>query len=123
MASGTFPPGSTALPGYTGAVPGYKVTPEELTAAAGFIENRAAEIEAKIAALGVYVQSLNEYWQGSAHQAFETLMADYNIYARMLHNALTDVVGGLRGNYVNYVASEQANIANIRKVDLPPAKF
>lgn len=102
---------------------GYRVTPEEVSAAATYVDKTAADIDAKINTLGVYVASLAEYWQGSAHIAFETLMADYNIYARMLHNALADVANGLRGNYVNYVDSEQANLANIHRVVLPPAKF
>jgi uncharacterized protein YukE len=55
---------------------GYKVTPQDLSAAASFVDTRAADIEAKIAALGTYVNSLGVYWQGPAHGAFETLMAD-----------------------------------------------
>ena len=105
------------------SMPGYKVTPGDVNAAATYVDNRAADIDSKISTLGTYVAGLSEFWQGSAHTAFETLMADYTIYARMLHNALADVAGGLRGNYVNYIESENTNLGNIHKVALPPAKF
>jgi hypothetical protein len=60
---------------------------------------------------------------GPAWGQFETLMADYKIYATMLQNALTDIASGLNGNYVNYSDAEAANLANIVKVQLPAAKF
>ena len=104
-------------------MPGYKVTPEDLSAAASYVDVRASDIEAKIAALGAYVNGLDVYWQGPAHGAFETLMSDYNIYATMLQNALTDIASGLRGNYVNYSSAEASNLNNIVKVNLPAAKF
>jgi WXG100 family type VII secretion target len=102
---------------------GFKITPEELANAATFVDGRSADIEAKISALGAYAQGLGVYWTGSAHNAFETLMADYQTYATMLQNALTDIASGLRGNYVNYSGSEAANLANIVKVQLPKANF
>lgn len=105
------------------SMPGYKVTPGDVSTAATYVDNRAADIDTKINTLGTYVAGLAEYWQGSAHAAFETLMADYTLYARMLHNALADVASGLRGNYVNYTESEQTNLNNIHRVALPPAKF
>jgi WXG100 family type VII secretion target len=105
------------------AMIGYKVTPEELAAAASYVDVRATDIEAKIAALGAYVNGLSVYWQGPAHGSFETLMADYRIYATMLQNALTDVASGLNGNYVNYSEAEATNLRNIVKVQLPAAKF
>ena len=73
--------------------------------------------------LVVMPSGLGVYWQGSAHNAFDTLMNDYDIYARMLHDALTDIASGLRGNYVNYADSEQTNLNNIVTVDLPAPKF
>ncbi|MFE7594740.1 WXG100 family type VII secretion target [Kitasatospora sp. NPDC057512] len=102
---------------------GYKVTPDDVSAASVYVTNQAGEIDTKIATLRTYVAGLSGCWQGSAHGAFEVLMADYDIYARMMHDALTDIASGLRGNYVNYVESEQANLANLRQVTLPPAKF
>jgi WXG100 family type VII secretion target len=107
----------------TAPMAGYKVTPEDLSAAAGYVDVRASDIEAKIAALGTYVNSLSVYWTGPAHGQFETLMADYHIYATMLQNALTDIGSGLRGNYVNYSAAEATNVGNLVKVNLPPPNF
>ncbi len=121
-------PGTPNIPGATMA--GYRVTPDDLSAAATYVDGRASDINAKIQSLGTYVAGLSEYWQGPAQQAFETLMADYHIYADMLNNALTDIASGLRGNYVNYQTTEQTNLANIVRVDLPapnvnlpPARF
>lgn len=105
------------------AMAGFKVTPDDVSAAASYVDVRAADVDAKIQALGTYCQGLSVYWTGSAQQAFETLMADYHIYAMMLQNALVDISSGLRGNYVNYSAAESTNIANIVKVQLPKAKF
>jgi WXG100 family type VII secretion target len=102
---------------------GFKVTPQEVAAAASYIDGRAADIDAKIAALGGYVANLASYWQGPAQQAFDTLMADYRTYALILHNALADIAHGLRGNYVNYSAAEQSNLSNVVSVKLPAASF
>src|SRR5579871_1705730 len=102
MASTSIPPP------LGGAGSGFKVTPEDVAAAAAYIDGQAADIDGKISALGSYVAGLATYWQGSAHQAFETLMADYRTYALMLHNALTDIASGLRGNYVNYSTAEKS---------------
>jgi len=111
-------PGTPNQPG--AAMAGYWVTPDDLSSAATFVDGRASDINTKIQALGTYVNGLGDFWQGPAHQAFDTLMADYHIYADMLNNALTDIAKGLRGNYVNYQSTEQTNLANIVKVELPP---
>jgi WXG100 family type VII secretion target len=102
---------------------GFRVTPDDVSGAASYIQGQAEEIDTKIASLRTYVAGLDQYWQGSAHQAFETLMSDYHVYATMLHNALADISQGLRGNYVNYADGEAANLSNIAKVQLPPARF
>jgi WXG100 family type VII secretion target len=115
---------STSIPPPVGgAGSGFKVTPQDVAAASTYIEGQAADIDGKIAALGSYVAGLATYWQGPAQQAFDTLMADYRTYALMLHNALTDIASGLRGNYVNYSETERSNLSNIVRVHLPAAKF
>ncbi|MFE0460002.1 WXG100 family type VII secretion target [Kitasatospora sp. NPDC058965] len=106
-----------------GTMAGYRVTPDDVAAASAYVAGQAADIDAKIAVLRTYVAGLGNHWQGSAHTAFETLMADYDVYARMMHDALTDIASGLRGTYVNYAESEQANIAGLQQVQLPPASF
>ncbi|MEU3460552.1 WXG100 family type VII secretion target [Streptomyces sp. NPDC006733] len=109
--------------GNGGGMAGYSVTPEGVASAAAYVTTQAVDVDAKIAALRTYVAGLGNIWQGSAHAAFETLMMDYDIYARMMHDALSDIASGLRGNYVSYTESEQANLANLRHVQLPAAKF
>jgi WXG100 family type VII secretion target len=88
----------------------YKVTPEYLQQASSDTTKTALEIETELAALKAFVASLEDVWGGIAHDQFQVLMADYDTYATMLHNALTGIAGGLQGNYVNYVESEQTNV-------------
>ena len=60
-----------------------------------------------------------------AAATFQSLMADYDTFAQMLNNALTDIASGLRGNYVNYTSAEQQNIGNLKQVNgaIPGANF
>jgi WXG100 family type VII secretion target len=95
----------------------YRVTPEYLSQAATSTDNTAAEIDIILAQIRSYVVNIEASWQGVAQQTFQTLMAEYDIYARMLHDSLTDIASGLRGNYVNYTDSEQTNINNLRSLD------
>ncbi|HEY2576778.1 MAG TPA: WXG100 family type VII secretion target [Streptosporangiaceae bacterium] len=107
----------------TASMAGYRVMLDDLSAAASYVDLRSSDIEARIATLGTYVNSLNVYWQGPAHGQFETLMMDYQKYASMLQNALTEIANGLRGNYTNYSAAENTNLGNLAKVNLPPPNF
>jgi hypothetical protein len=52
-------------------------------------------------------------------------MADFQTYARMLHNSLDDIGSGLQGNFVNYVQTEEANLADLVPLDgiIPPANL
>jgi WXG100 family type VII secretion target len=99
----------------------YRVTPEYLANASSNTASTAAEIAAQLAGLKTYVTSLETSWQGIAHNQFQTLMAEYDIYARMLHDALEGISKGLQGNYVNYGESEQQNLTNLAALgeDLP----
>jgi WXG100 family type VII secretion target len=101
----------------------WRVTPDDLQQASAFVTSQAEEINSEVQALGNYAQSLSQFWQGSAQQAFETLMSDYHTYATMLDNALTDIASGLQGNYVNYSNAEQANLNSIVSVQLPAPNF
>jgi WXG100 family type VII secretion target len=95
----------------------YRVTPEYLSNAATSTDNTAAEIDAILGQVRAYVVNLEASWQGIAFNTFQTLMAEYDIYAKMLHDSLTDIASGLRGNYVNYTESEQTNINNLSSLD------
>ncbi|KIF67436.1 CFP-10-like protein [Streptomyces sp. AcH 505] len=101
----------------------YRVTPEYLANASSNTASTAAEIAAQLGELKTYVTSLETSWQGIAHNQFQTLMAEYDIYARMLHDALEGISKGLQGNYVNYEDSEQQNLNNLASLgeDLPKA--
>jgi WXG100 family type VII secretion target len=95
----------------------YRVTPEYLSASATSTDNTAAEIDVILAQIRAYVVNLEASWQGVAQQTFQTLMAEYDVYAKMLHDSLIDIASGLRGNYVNYTESEQTNINNLKSLD------
>jgi WXG100 family type VII secretion target len=99
----------------------YAVTPEYLAQARSDTIKTAQSIEQKLADLKAYVQQMEDTWGGVAYKTFVTLMQDYDTYARMLHDALTDIASGLQGTYINYVQSEEQNINNLRALgeDLP----
>lgn len=94
----------------------FTVTPEQVQAAAQSANATAENIEQQLTALKNYVVSLEGQWKGMAAGAFTSLMADYDIYAQMLHQALTGIGSGLQGNYVNYSQSEEQNITNLQSV-------
>ncbi|MGW1726751.1 WXG100 family type VII secretion target [Streptomyces sp. NPDC002306] len=95
----------------------FKVTPEMVSQAATSCDTTAGEIQGQLADLKSYVVNLEGWWQGIAQDTFQALMQEYDIYSRMLHDALTDIASGLRGNYVNYTDAEQQNIASINAIE------
>ncbi|MFI8527560.1 WXG100 family type VII secretion target [Promicromonospora sukumoe] len=95
----------------------YRVTPEYIQNAATSTDATAQEIDMILGQIRVYVASLESSWQGMAHTTFQTLMSEYDIYARMLHESLTGMASGLRGNYINYTETEQRNVENLRALD------
>ncbi|MEV0279353.1 WXG100 family type VII secretion target [Streptomyces sp. NPDC050610] len=103
----------------------FKVTPEMVAAAAVSCDNTATDVEAKLANLKSYVIQLEQSWQGIAHNTFQIYMAEYDTYAQMLHQALTAIASGLRGNEVNYKESEQAALQRIHTLqsELPAARL
>jgi hypothetical protein len=44
-------------------------------------------------------------------------MADYDLFAQKLQEALTGIANGLRGTYVNYDQSEVRNITNLQNLE------
>jgi len=99
----------------------YRVTPEYLASASSNAQSTAEKIAAELAQIKNYVLSLEADWQGIAHNQFQTLMQEYDTYARMLHDALSGISQGLRGNYVNYKESEEQNLNNLLRLgeDVP----
>ncbi|MFF7475112.1 WXG100 family type VII secretion target [Streptomyces sp. NPDC008092] len=95
----------------------FKVTPEQISSAAVSCDSKAAEIQDQLTNLKNYVANMEASWQGIAQDTFLALMQEYDIYSRMLHDALTDIASGLRGNYVNYGDAEQQNINSINTIE------
>ncbi|MFE7115724.1 WXG100 family type VII secretion target [Streptomyces sp. NPDC057654] len=103
----------------------FRVTPQMIADAAVSCDNTAADVEAKLANLKSYVMQLEQSWQGIAHDTFQIYMAEYDTYAQMLHQALTSIASGLRGNEVNYKESEQDALQRIHTLqsELPTARL
>lgn len=95
----------------------FKVTPEQISEAAASCDSTAGEIQGQLSDLKSYVVNMEGWWQGIAQDTFQALMQEYDIYSRMLHDALTDIASGLRGNYVNYSDAEQQNITSINTIE------
>jgi uncharacterized protein YukE len=64
-------------------------------------------------------------WQGVASGTFQVLMHDFDVFAEMLNQALTDIAQGLNGNYVNYASTEEEIVKGLRSVNgsIPGANF
>jgi WXG100 family type VII secretion target len=103
----------------------FAVTPQYVQAAAQSANTTAENISTQLSALKSYVVSLEGQWKGIAASTFSSLMADYDIYAQMLNQALTGIGSGLQGNYVNYTQSEEQNISNLQAVNgvIPGGNF
>lgn len=99
----------------------YRVTPEYLAGASTNTARTAGEIANSLQEIKSYVLSLESHWQGIAHNQFQTLMQEYDIYARMLNDALMGISKGLQGNYANYKESESQNLSNLSSLgaDIP----
>jgi len=95
----------------------YRVTPEYILEAARSTELTAQEIDMILGQIRAYVTSLEASWQGTAHRTFQNLMAEYDRYARMLHESLTGMASGLQGNYVNYTETERTNVEALRALE------
>lgn len=94
----------------------FQVTAQYVATAATSCRNTASDIQEELASLQTYIVNLEDWWQGIASTTFQDLMTEYQTYSTMLYNALSDIAGGLNGNYVNYTDTERANIATITSV-------
>jgi WXG100 family type VII secretion target len=103
----------------------YHVTTQTVATAAANTRTTAADIATIITDVRSYVVSLEDSWGGVSANRFQELMTDYDIFARMLQDALEGIAKGLEGTYVNYHDSEAANLASLEGIDLgtPPALF
>lgn len=103
----------------------FAVTPQYVQQAAQSANSTAENISMQLTALKNYVVSLEGQWKGIAANTFSSLMADYDVYAQMLNQALTGIGSGLQGNYVNYSQSEEQNISGLQTVNgaIPGGNF
>lgn len=95
----------------------YRVTPEYLANAATDTSAAASDIRAWLDEIKTYVNSLEAVWGGITHDRFVALMNEYDLLAKMLHDALTDISSGLHGNYINYRDSEERNLTNLQNIE------
>ncbi|MER7277845.1 WXG100 family type VII secretion target [Dactylosporangium sp. NPDC000244] len=93
------------------------VTPEYISAAATNCHDTATLIRQELDTLKKYVEQLQDQWHGVAAGSFGALMHNYDTFGNMLYNALNDIGSGLQGNYVNYEATEEANVKSLVAVD------
>ncbi|MEV6029088.1 WXG100 family type VII secretion target [Streptomyces sp. NPDC052036] len=91
----------------------YKVTPEQIQVAAQSCDGTAKDVADALNNLKSYVVGTEQWWQGIPQNTFQELMQEYDTYATMLHDALTDIASGLRGNFVNYTEAGQSDINSI----------
>ena len=103
----------------------FKVTPEYVSNAATNCVTTADQIQTQLGVLRNYVVSLESTYHGVAAATFQSLMTNYDVFSKMLDNALRDIGSGLSGNYVNYTATEEANIAQLVAIngDIPGANL
>jgi WXG100 family type VII secretion target len=101
---------------YQSGMKGYRITPEEMRNMSHQTLQTAEGIQTQLNALRLFVTDLEHQWHGVASGTFNALMADWDIYAHMLHQSLVGISDGLKGNYVNYTNSEESNISNLRTV-------
>lgn len=116
-----FGPGPVVGP--VGLEQGFWVTPAELEQAATRTQSGAARVEEHLLQLKNYVMNLENFWTGSAHTQFLELMGNWDVYAKMLNDALIDIARGMEHNKVNYQEGELANLRNLQNVELPPVRF
>jgi WXG100 family type VII secretion target len=102
-----------------------KATPENINMVSGQCHSTADQIDGELSSLKAYVVSLQDTWHGVAANNFGTLMQDFDTFGRMLHEALVNIGDGLKGNSVNYVDTENANIASLQGIngDIPGARL
>lgn len=95
----------------------FTALPQDIQQASSNCITTAEEVQSQLQSLQNYVYDLEGQWQGVASGNFMTLMADWNIYARMLHQSLIGIAEGLQGNWRNYSQSEEQNIAQLQAVN------
>jgi WXG100 family type VII secretion target len=86
----------------------FRVTPEQLLALAGELQQGAADVDAVSDALRSRVAPVREDWSGDASGRFEALWDQWGASARMLQEALEGISTLLRTSGTNYGETEAA---------------
>lgn len=108
-----------------GTATGFRVTAADIQAASTATRQTAEEVQNDLNDLRRYVQDIEATWQGVASNTFQLLMQDFDVYAAVLNQALTDIAAGLNGNYVNYASTEEEIVKGLQTVNgsIPGANF
>ncbi|GAA5179195.1 hypothetical protein GCM10023322_08450 [Rugosimonospora acidiphila] len=93
------------------------ITPQMLADGNKNCVNTAEAIGDELATVRGYVSDLAAQWLGVSSTQYVNLMADFDTYGRMLHDALTGIADGLQGNYHNYTTTESTNEAQLLQVN------
>ena len=84
---------------------------------------KVEDIQALLSQLNALVDESQEYWRGAASQQFTTLMQEYHADSTQLNNALAAIGHALSTSGTNYSTTEQTNLGNMTKINLPNAKL
>jgi WXG100 family type VII secretion target len=88
----------------------YNVTPADVSDAATFCSNTAAEVASQLNSLQTYCEQMADYWSGPAATQFHSLMDEYQAAANGIQVALNQISDGLNGTSVNYSQAEEAAV-------------
>jgi WXG100 family type VII secretion target len=101
------------------------ITPQMLQTGATSCNQTAHEVTAELASMRSQVEVLAGQWLGVSSTAYQTLMADYDRYGRLLNDTLIEIGEGLVRNMNNYTTTESTVETRYHNInaDLPPARL
>ncbi|MFE7751935.1 WXG100 family type VII secretion target [Streptomyces sp. NPDC057428] len=113
--------GGSSFKGSDGVL--YDTTPQDLRDKAIDISVTQQTVQDELNNLKSYVQGLESVWGGIAHNTFRGLMIEWDTHATHMQSALLGISHGLSSSADNYLHGEHANVSNLNKVSLPPARL
>ena len=87
----------------------FRVAPEEVTAAAGQIEQYTQEVEQMIGQMMRIATNLSNTWTGTANSAFEGAMTDWQTAANKISEASREIATATKTAGSNYSDAETTN--------------
>ena len=100
--------------------PQYGVLPVDISTASASCHTTAGEITTQLTNLKNYVIQIGAEWLGFSSTTFQNMMGEYDIYARNLNHALTEIGDALMGNFENYVEMETVINQSMQQLQLNP---